>query len=310
MSSKLRAVAACGAAAVFLAFGARLDAQDGIPGLATDVGNRFINLNTPLVNDSGTFEVVITHRFNQSVKDASGSSLWGLDGSAEIGLGVEYTPVNRVAVQVFRGRTHADYEFASKIALLRPKKDLPFAVAVRGGVNWLTGSDLAADAGLAKQTSGFGQLLVSGTFFDRVTLAAAPTYVQRSPVQRDIRNVPVMAQVKLTKSVALMAEFIPKLKPDLKTSAVDLATGAISFVDVAPVYQWSVLIEKSVFHHRFGLYVGNTVGSTIDQLMGGDFGASRPVDPGSGTRVIAGGVTDKNIHFGFNIIRNFDIPPK
>jgi Membrane bound beta barrel domain (DUF5777) len=304
MSAKLRTAAACGAAAVLLTWCAPAAAQEGIAGVATDVGNRFINTNTPLTNDPGVFEVVITHRFVQAVKDGGGSNLWGLDGSAEIGLGVEYVPLKNVAVQIYRARSHADYEFAAKVTLFRPTKEFPVGFGARGGVNWLSGSDLAG-SGLQKQSSGFGQLLVSATLLDRVTIAAAPTYVQRTPVQTDVWKVPVMAQIKLTKSVALIGELVSKSKADLK--GFDFGTG--TFVDVAPVYQWSVMLEKSVYHHRFGLYIGNTVASTIDQMMGGDFGAARTLDQ-DGNSILVGGVTDRNIHFGFNVVRSFDFPPK
>jgi uncharacterized beta barrel domain-containing protein DUF5777 len=307
MNANLR-IAAC-AAAVLLTCPARIDAQEGISGVATDVGNRFINLSTPLTNDPGVFEAVITHRFDQPVKDSSGSNLWGLDGPAEIGLGVEYVPLKNLAVQIYRARSHADYEFAAKVTLFRPTEKIPIGVGVRGGLNWLSGSDLTG-FGLEKQSSGFGQLLVSATLLDRVTLAVAPSYVQRTPVQTNVWNVPVMAQIKITKSVALIGEFIPKSKADLKSvSGIDPDTGALTFASVAPVYQWAVLLEKSVYHHRFGLYIGNTVASTIDQLMGGDFGAARTQDK-DGNSVIVGGVTDRNLHFGFNLIRSFDFPPK
>lgn len=302
MKAKLR-IAAC-VAAVLVTWCSPIAAQEGIAGVATDVGNRFINTNTPLTNDPGVLEVVITHRFVQAVRDSGGSGLWGLDGSAEIGLGVEYAPVKNVAVQIYRARSHADYEFAAKVTLFRPTKELPIGFGVRGGVNWLSGNDLAG-LGLQKQSGGFGQVLVSGTLFDRVTLAAAPSYVQRTPVQTEVWKVPVMAQIKITKSVALIGEFIPKSNADLK--GFDPGTG--TFVNVTPVYQWSVMLEKSVYHHRFGLYIGNTVASTVDQMIGGDFGAARTIDR-DGNSIVVGGVTDRNIHFGFNVIRSFDLPPK
>jgi hypothetical protein len=211
-------------------------------------------------------------------------------------------PVTNVAVQIYRARSYADYEFAAKVTLLRPTKKLPLAVGVRGGVDWLSATYLPS-LGLRKQSSGFGQLLVSYTIADRVTLAAAPTYVQRTPVQTDVWNVPVIAQVRITDSIALIGEFIPKSTADFK--GFD-DRGAL--VDTPAVYQWSVLLEKSVYHHRFGLFIGNTVASTVDQLIGGDFGAVPGVS--NGNKVIIGGVTDKNIHFGFNITRSFDFPPR
>lgn len=263
---------------------ARLAAQEGVEGVATGLGNRFIQFNTPLTNDRGVFEAIFMHRFNEAVKDAGASGAWGLDSGATIGLGVEFAPLKNVAVQIFRLSALQDYEFATKITFLRPTKELPIAVGVRGGLNWITARYLPS-LGTQKQSSGFGQVLISGTLFDRVTLAVAPTYVQRTPFQTEIWNVGVMGQLKITRSMALMGEFIPK-----KSFAPNLT------------YQWSAMIEKSLYHHKFALFIGNTLSSTMDQMMGGDAGAARLPD---GT--IVGGVTDRNIHFGFNLTRSFDL---
>jgi len=242
-----------------------------VPGVATTMEDRFIQTATPIVNPKGTFEAVITHRFNQAVIDAGGSSLWGLDSGAAIGLGIEYVPVERLAVQVYRVNTYADYEFALKGSLLRPKASLPLAIGVRGGLNWRTASYAP------KETSWFGQAIVSYTILDRVTLAAAPAYVQNTQFQTDVFNVPLIAQVKITKTIALMGEFVPKK-------------------DYTPdsVYQWSVALEKQIFNHRFALWIGNSAATTMDQYIGGDY---------------AGGVTDKNIRIGFNLVRAWDLFP-
>lgn len=298
----IRAAASLAAALTFT-FARPATAQEGVKGVATNVGNRFVNTYTPFTNDKGVAEAVITHRFEAAVIDSGGSSLWGLDGSAQIGLGMEYVPVKNVALQVYRARNYADYEFAAKVTLLWPTTELPLGVGVRGGLDWLSASYLES-IGLQKQSSGFAQLLLSYTIADRVTLAAAPSYVQRTPVQTDVWNVPVAAQVRITNTIALIAEFIPKSKLDLK--GFD-DRGAL--VDTPAVYQWCVLLEKAVYHHRFGLYIGNTLASTADQMMGGDYGASPYTDP-QGNRHIVGGVTDKNIRFGFNITRSFDFPPR
>ena len=58
------------------------------------------------------------------------------------------------------------------------------------------------------------------------------------------------------------------------------------------VGQWSVSIEKQVFNHRFALWMGNSQASTVDQYVGGDD---------------SGGVTDRNMKIGFNLIRAFDL---
>ena len=266
----IRAAAAAAALGLTVFTGAHAAAQDA-PGVATGVGNRFAQTSTPLTNEKGALEWVFTHRFNQNVKDAGGSNLGGLDSGGAIGFGVEYVFVPNLAIQVYRVNNYADYEFALKATLLRPTAKLPLAVGLRGGLDWRT----AAYA--PKETSWFGQAIVSYTIADRVTLAAAPAWVQNTQFQEDVWNVPVILQVKVTKTIAVIGEFVPKK-------------------DYAPdsVYQWSVMIEKQVFNHRFAVWMGNSQATTMDQYIGGDYN---------------GGVTDKNMKIGFNLSRAWDLFP-
>ena len=266
----IRAAAALAAAGLVF-FGAAPAVAEDAPGVATTVGNHFVQTSTPLTNEKGAFEAYITHRFNQNVKDAGGGSLFGLDSGASTGIGIEYVPVKNLAVQVYRVNNYADYEFALKATLLRPAATLPLAVGLRGGLDWRT----AAYA--PKETSWFGQAIVSYTIADRVTLAAAPAYVQNTQFQTDVWNVPVIVQIKVTKTIALMGEYVPKK-------------------DYVPdsVYQWSASIEKQVFNHRFALWMGNSQPTTMDQMIGGDYN---------------GGVTDRNVKIGFSLSRAWDLFP-
>ncbi|MBK9064246.1 MAG: hypothetical protein IPL89_13800 [Acidobacteria bacterium] len=263
--------AAAGAAAVLAAFGGAPAAAEDAPGVATTVGNHFVQTSTPLTNEKGAFEAYITHRFNQNVKDAGGGSLFGLDSGASTGIGIEYVPVKNLAVQVYRVNNYADYEFALKATVLRPTAKLPLAVGLRGGLDWRTASYAP------KETSWFGQAIVSYTIADRVTLAAAPAWVENTQFQKDVWNVPVIVQVKVTKTIALMGEYVPKK-------------------DYVPdsVGQWSVAIEKQVFNHRFALWMGNSQPTTMDQMIGGDYN---------------GGVTDNNVKIGFSLSRAWDLFP-
>jgi len=58
--------------------------------------------------------------------------------------------------------------------------------------------------------------------------------------------------------------------------------------------QWTVAIEKQIFHHRFAVWMGNTQATTVDQYIGGDY---------------AGGITDRNMKIGFNLSRAWDLSP-
>lgn len=240
-------------------------------GVATGVGSRFSQTETPLTNDKGALGWVFTHRFNQNVKDAGGGSLGGLDSGAAIGFGIDYVFVPNVAVQVYRVNTYADYEFALKATFVRPSASFPLALGARAGLDWRT----AAYA--PRETSAFGQVLVSYTIANRVTLAAAPSYTENTQFQRDVFNVPIALQLKVTKSIAVIGEFVRKknVRPD-------------------SVAQWSVAVEKQIFHHRFAVWIGNSQATTVDQYIGGDY---------------SGGVTDRNMKIGFNLSRAWDLFP-
>lgn len=56
--------------------------------------------------------------------------------------------------------------------------------------------------------------------------------------------------------------------------------------------QWSFGLEKSVYRHRFLVWLGNSAATTVDQTLAGDY---------------AGGVLESNLRLGFNISRQFRI---
>ena len=247
-------------------------------GVATGIGSHFVTTNTPLVNDQGVFEAVINHRFDTPVREAGGQRAFGLDSGASIGLGMEYTFVKNLSVQVYRQSVDADYEFALKGTLVRPTAALPLALGLRGGIDWETADYIAE-----KYSAGFGQLLVSVTLGDRVTLGAAPTYVSRTPTGGHAWNVPVTVQIKLTNSIAAIGEYI-------------FARRSRNGDPADTKGQWSFALEKNVYHHKFALVIGNTTATAVNELMAGDFAGSS--------------VTESNIRLGFNIVRQFDIATK
>lgn len=237
----------------------------------TDIGDRFSVVPTPLADDKGVFETWVTHRFFTSVREAGGTGLLGLDRGNSAGIGMMYVPVKNVALQLYRTTYGGDYEIAGKITALRPSESFPIGIGVRGGINWLT------EDYVQKQSSGFGQLLISATIGDRVTLGFAPGYTQRTPSGlKSVFNVPVALQLRVTNSIALIGEYVPRWKHEVADGKG----------------QWSFVIQKSVYRHKFALWIGNSGASTVDQVLAGDY---------------AGGVTESNIRIGFNLLRQFDI---
>ncbi|HQR47631.1 MAG TPA: DUF5777 family beta-barrel protein [Thermoanaerobaculia bacterium] len=258
-------------ALLILAAAAPLAGQDA-PAWSPGWSDRWLQTASPLVNEKGVLEAVFEHRFNEPVNKAGGNDLFGLDGSANIGLGVGYVPVDRLSVEVFRASTGGDYEFAAKYAVLTPTKDRPFGVAVRGGLDWLTKYQIEQKVG------GFGQVLLAAMLWDRLTIAVAPTFVSNTPLYRNVFNVPIAVQVRIWKGLYATGEYVPRNK-DLE--------GAVG--------QWSFALEKTLWLHRFAVWIGNSPATTVDQMMASDYG---------------GGIRNYNIRLGFNIVRQFEIAVK
>ena len=235
-------------------------------------GDRFLQTSSPLANEAGLFQVLFTHRFNQPVNEAGGNNLFGLDSGANIGIGLGYVPVDRLSVEVYRASSGGDYEFSAKYTFLKPTRELPLAVGARAGMNWLTKYELDEKTGF------FGQAIAAWTFGERVTLAVAPTWVSNTPLFTDVFNVPVMLQVKLGRGLYATGEYV------FRNEDLDGSVG-----------QWSFALEKNLWRHRFGVWIGNSAATTVDQIMAGDY---------------AGGVVESNIRLGFNIVRQFEIGKK
>ena len=243
-------------------------AAEEAPEIGSWIGNRFLQTASPFVNDKGIFEANFNHRFYESVINSGGSRLLGLDNGAAVYLSMDYAVVKNLSVQVSRATLYADYEFAVKGTLLRPTPSLPLGVGLRGGLNWLTANYFQ------RQSGGFAQLLLSATLADRFTVAAAPSYTQRTPLRKDVINVPLIAAFRITRSTVATTEFVPKYGRDEWKS------------------QWSFGVSKEVFHHKFGLWIGNSGATTVDQMLASDYN---------------GGVKDSNIRIGFNLMRQFDL---
>jgi hypothetical protein len=256
-------------AALALAAAFPLAAQDPPTDWDPGYGDHFLQTASPLANEKGLFQVLFTHRFNQPVNEAGGNNLGGLDSGANIGIGLGYAPVDRLSIEVYRASSGGDFELAAKYTVLPPTKERPVALGFRAGMDWLTKYELDRKVG------GFGQAIVAVTLAERFTFAAAPTYVTNTPLFTDVFNVPLMVQLKMGKGFYATGEYV------FRNRDLDGSVG-----------QWSFALEKSVWRHRFSIWIGNSAASTVDQSMAGDYG---------------GGVVDSNLRLGFNIVRQFEI---
>ena len=130
--------------------------------------------------------VTIHHTFARV--DAGAEGLFGLDGPANIRIGIDVGVTDWLSVGVGRSRFDRQYDLRSKITVLRQRQNdsMPLQVAVTGSAAITTVSSDEMD--FVDRMSYGGALLIARRFSDRVSLQVAPmvghantVFVQRAP---------------------------------------------------------------------------------------------------------------------------------
>src|SRR5512135_1808381 len=99
------------------------------------LGTRIINLPSPLTLGRGTFEILFTHRFAEAIGDGSAHDLWGLDGGADVGIGLGYGVSRNFDLALYRSSFAETYELAGTFAVLRQAPHVPLSLTVRAGAD-------------------------------------------------------------------------------------------------------------------------------------------------------------------------------
>jgi hypothetical protein len=244
------------------------------------------NLPTPDSLERGTLEFRILHRFRSSAREAGGEELYGLDGGAEISLGLAYGFNDRLEAGARRTGLQQDYEFFVKGLLMgqraqsgsagRADAGGPFSIAARA--SYAT----ARDENFANRARWGSQLIVGRRFGDRLSLLLVPTYVWRTNWEESddpdgTAALGVGAEWRLTPSQAVIAEWIDQV-------------GGVK----APFQGVSLGYSVATVRHAFHVLITNTLGTHTDLYApGGDldfeerhfrigFNIARTFTPGSG----------------------------
>lgn len=231
------------------------------------LGTRLINVATPYPVDRRELEVLFTHRFQQTVQDGDSSNLWGLDGGADIGIGLAVGLTSHLDLSLLRSSFQEDFELAAKFLFLEQAPRVPLTLALRAGV------DRVERDGVADPTRPFAQLLLARRLGAGLHLLAAPSWVRDTPQLRDAWNVPLGLALELPRGALLEVEVVPE-NGDLDTSEM----------------AWHVAFSKAVGTHIFEVVAGNSRAVTVDQMLGGDF---------------PGGFDSDDVRLGFNLVRDF-----
>lgn len=247
-------------------------AQDYTPIAPLRTGTYYVNVPTPLTLPKGVLEVRFTHRFAEPVNDGDSHDLWGLDGSADIGIGVAWGFTESLQAELFRTDVQDNIEAALKWRFLRQAPDFPVSITLRGG------TDILTEENIDDRTSLFLQTVVSRQMSRRLELFAVPTYANEAGSFDHAFNVPFGLIWFPRPNMGLVLELIPENRdlPD----AVDSSFG------------WAVALKRAIGGHFFEILLANTRATHVSQSVGGEL--FRGV-----------GLDSEDVHLGFNIVRRF-----
>src|SRR6266545_155945 len=231
------------------------------------LGTRLIDTPTPFTIGSRRVELLFSHRFQQTVQDGDSHNLWGMDGGADVGIGLGLGVTRHLDLAVLRSSFQENFELSAKYLVAEQSPRVPLSLGLR------VGADLLRREGIEDADRPFIQLLLARELVPGVSLVLSPAWVRDTPRLRDAFNVPVGITFPIHDSL-IEIEWIPANR-DLDESED----------------AWHVAISKQIGGHIFEVLAGNSRGTTVDQYLGGDSAA---------------GFKAGDVRLGFNLIRDFD----
>ena len=195
-----------------LSFGQRMERRrafvDG-PVDAAFKAPKLVISNTTKNLEARTLNMSIYHGFGPLTSGAG--QFWGLDGSANIRLGLDYGVTNRLSVGLGRTKNEKVVDLRGKYTLLRQLKSdkVPVTIAI------------STDMGITTQKNGYEfverlsfahMLLISRKFSPNLSLQLFPSYAHLNRVRNgpnDFFSVGFGGRQKLTNRTSFSFEYIP-----------------------------------------------------------------------------------------------------
>ena len=246
------------------------------------LGDNLLTLPTAQIARDGKWEIRFTHRFSQSADQGNFSnrihSLFGLDSSADVGIGLSWAPRPDLQLALYRSNVLDDIETSFKYVGFEQARALPVSVAIRGGI------DYRSEQNLTDRTSLFAQAIISRQFAHRVEVFIVPTYATKAGRSADggalfdhAGNVPVGVAFLWRPALSMVGEFVPKNRDLPSTLRSD--------------FGWSVGLKRAIGGHYFEILLTDLQSTHVDQYVT--------------TTYQANAVRRGDLHLGFNIERKF-----
>ena len=253
--------------------------------IQTFKGTRIVNGHSVETKAKGGLEFIISHRFG--TLNSGSYELWGLD-YATIRLGLEYGITDNLGVGIGRSALGKTFDGYLKYKVLRQSTgagSFPFTVTLLGTVTnrreKFNDNSPFKDISDADRFSFVTEMMIARKFSPAVSFQISPVFVHRNAVLEGVETHDLLAlglggRVKLTRSLALSAEYFPRLNENSNSPNFDAVGLGIDIETGGHVFQL-------IFTNTQGMMEQRLVSETTDDFF------------------------DGGIHFGFNITRTFQL---
>ena len=184
--------------------------------IATFKTSRIVNGHSIETVSSKSMDFRITHHFGDVAGDAGGvHTLYGFDNASDIRIAFEFGLTDRLTLGVGRSKQSEMLDAYLKYKLLQQTTDDKMPVSVTLFTNGAIVSQKATGTeydNFAHRTSYTYQALIARKFNSNVSLQLMPTllhrnYIFNSKDENDLFSLGIGGRVKLTRSLALLADY-------------------------------------------------------------------------------------------------------
>ncbi|HNP08481.1 MAG TPA: DUF5777 family beta-barrel protein [Cyclobacteriaceae bacterium] len=246
-------------------------------------GTRIINGHSVETKGKGELEFIFSHRFGPL--NSGAYNFWGLD-DAFVRLGIEYGITDRLGVGIGRSSTDKTFDGFVRYKVLRQSHgvtNIPFTLTAIGSGYIKTSPQAKFNPQVStKDRMAYSlELLIGKKFSPNFSLQISPVLVHRITVNPMFENnddvaLGIGGKHNITRSLAVTGEYFYRVNPHTNSTRSDAIGLGLEIETGGHVFQL-------IFTNSLGLFTRSVVSETQGDFFDGD------------------------VHFGFNISRNFQL---
>ncbi len=254
--------------------------------IQTFKGTRIINGHSVESKGEGELEFIFSHRFGRV--NSGSYNFWGLD-DAFVRLGLEYGITDKLGLGIGRSSTDKTLDGYLRYKLMKQSHGtVNFPVTITGvATGYIKTSPRAKDnpqINMEDRLAYSLSLLIARKITSNFSMQLTPVFVHRNSVSQFLENnddaaLGLASRYKITRSLALSGEYYYRLNAKSNSPNFDSVGFGLDIETGGHVFQL-------IFTNSLGMFERALVSETQGDFFSGD------------------------IHFGFNITRNFQLKHK